>query len=404
MNIFIIHCHTANRGDEAAVHALVDELNCIYSDLQITLALRGDTKYPNMPSNVTMINQFMIYGKKSLFAHKISMFTRGRINLSKRENEFIKYVKAADIIIHAPGGPSIGDTYYAAEPTYLFSYDLIQMLKKKYFFYAPSMGPFQDAKRNIWRKRILEKAEAIVIRDPISAEYIQEAFPDLKVDVTLDSAFQHDIDYENNRIKLQEYLELKNFFNEHDKCVGVTITDLQWHPIYSKNPAVRENIIFVFEEFLKQLESQGYGIIFIPQLYGNGNDSILMSKFVRNRNNYFIIPDNDAKYDTYFQQYLISKLYAVVGMRYHSNIFSAKMGTPFISISYEQKMSGFMNKMGLQEYCIALKELTYERIVERFGLLTDHYDTYKTFLVDSHDKMKKEAYRTTTILQEVIEK
>ena len=28
MNILIINCHTDNRGDEAAVHALIDELNC----------------------------------------------------------------------------------------------------------------------------------------------------------------------------------------------------------------------------------------------------------------------------------------------------------------------------------------------------------------------------------------
>ena len=44
--------------------------------------------------------------------------------------------------------------------------------------------------------------------------------------------------------------------------------------------------------------------------------------------------------------------YAIIGMRYHSNIFSAKAGTPFISISYEQKMAGFMNKMNLEKYCI----------------------------------------------------
>ena len=62
--------------------------------------------------------------------------------------------------------------------------------------------------------------------------------------------------------------------------------------------------------------------------------------------------------DTYFQQYVIGKLYAVVGMRYHSNIFSAKMGIPFVSVSYEQKMKGFMQSIGLSEYCIDLNELS----------------------------------------------
>ena len=40
----------------------------------------------------------------------------------------------------------------------------------------------------------------------------------------------------------------------------------------------------------------------------------------------FMIDAFSEERDTYFQQYVIGKLYAVVGMRYHSNIFSAKMG------------------------------------------------------------------------------
>ena len=40
----------------------------------------------------------------------------------------------------------------------------------------------------------------------------------------------------------------------------------------------------------------------------------------------------DDMHDCYFQQYIISLIKAVVGMRYHSNIFSAKMGTPFVSV------------------------------------------------------------------------
>lgn len=37
--------------------------------------------------------------------------------------------------------------------------------------------------------------------------------------------------------------------------------------------------------------------------------------------------------------------------------FSAKQLTPFISITYEQKMLGFMKESGLEEYCIDVNEL-----------------------------------------------
>ena len=108
-----------------------------------------------------------------------------------------------------------------------------------------------------------------------------------------------------------------------------------------------------------------------------------MKEYCFDEENYFVICSDDEKYDTYFQQYVIGCMYAVIGMRYHSNIFSAKMGTPFISISYEQKMQGFMKK-------------------KKFSILTDNYDEYKKYLISVHEKMKKESYETTNILKDIL--
>ena len=101
-----------------------------------------------------------------------------------------------------------------------------------------------------------------------------------------------------------------------------------------------------------------------------------MSGFATGKDSFFTIPDSDDRYDSYFQQYVIGQLYAVVGMRYHSNIFSAKMGTPFISVSYEQKMTGFMEKMELSRYCIGIKDLSAELLAEKFELLEQEHDSY----------------------------
>jgi Uncharacterized conserved protein len=129
-----------------------------------------------------------------------------------------------------------------------------------------------------------------------------------------------------------------------------------------------------------------------------------MKSYCLNDKDFFVIPDNDERYDTYFQQYVISRLYAVIGMRYHSNIFSAKMGTPFISVSYEQKMQGFMEKMKLSDYCIVLGDLNEQKLIEKFRLLEDHYDEYKQYLVDIHNDMKAESYKTTEILSDVMKR
>ena len=177
-----------------------------------------------------------------------------------------------------------------------------------------------------------------------------------------------------------------------------------WHPVYSRDSSITKNIHNVFDSFLSDLTKKGYGVVFIPQLYGNGNDYDLMYSFCNNSEDYFVVSATDERYDTYFQQYLIGQLYAVIGMRYHSNIFSAKMGTPFISVSYEQKMKGFMKKMKLTEYCIDIKSLSEESLNEHFERLIENYREYKEYLCDQHDIMKGEAYKTTTILEEVLAK
>ena len=133
------------------------------------------------------------------------MLTGGKLAISAHEKELISEIFQADIVLHAPGGPSIGDTYFEDEPTYLAIYDLLLAMHKPYMFYAPSMGPFKKDVRNSWRKKILEHAEAIVLRDPISENYVKEFIPNKTVYLTLDSAFQHDVNVEQNMEKLNQY-------------------------------------------------------------------------------------------------------------------------------------------------------------------------------------------------------
>lgn len=402
MNILIINCHTDNRGDEAAVHALIDELNCIYNGLSITLSMRGEGRYPNLPENVTCISQFIPAKKKAILANYVAIISKGKISLSQKETDLIEAIKCADIILHAPGGPSIGDTYYDAEPTYLRIFDLIRALHKPYMFYAPSMGPFEKVERNKWRKKVLVDASGIALRDPVSANHLKKLLPETMVYQTLDSALQHDIDFEDNQNKLDGYKELKTFLNKHEKCIGITITDLQWHPVYSQDSQLKNRIQDTFHSAINEIVENGFGVVFIPQLYGSGNDYELMSRYVVSSESCYVVKSDSDLYDSYFQQYLISKLYMVIGMRYHSNIFSAKMGTPFISISYEQKMQGFMKKIGLERYCISIDELNYERLKSKMELVVKNYVDYKNDLLNLHDSMKAESFETTKIVNNII--
>lgn len=402
MKILIIHSHNANRGDEAAVKAMVDELLLGIPDLEITISINGATPYPNMPPQVTQIGRFpKLRSRVAQLEFFAAKATKGRLVFTKEGKQFIKALKEADLVLHAPGGPSIGDIYANAEMLYLWRLDLVRKLNKPYMFYAPSMGPFNMEERNKLRKKVLLGARKIILRDPISVGYVREFIPEKEVSHALDSALQHDIDIAENEAKYNAYTQLVDFVGSHEKCIGVTITDLKWHPKHKNSDEIKA-IFPAFRQFIEHKVSQGYGIVFIPQLYGTGNDTVVMNEYMLPDHTFMIDAAND-EYDSYFQQYVIGRLYAVVGMRYHSNIFSVKMGTPFVSVSYEQKMKGFMQSVGLEQYCVDLSDINEQLLEEKFSLLENNYDEYKNMLKDLHGRMKAEAYRSTEAVISILE-
>lgn len=402
MRILIIHAHVENRGDESAVKALVDELLDYDPTMDIVISPNGMTLYPNMPKSVRFINRFpVVHSYISYFEYLLVLVFGEKLVFTRECKEFFNALNTSDIVIHAPGGPSIGDVYLKREWRYLANLNLIRKKGIKYMFYAPSMGPFECSKHNKIRKLVLDGAECIVVRDPISYSYITKFAPETHPVQALDSALQHDVNTEIYEPIYEEYKELKDFLGSHKRCIGITYTDLKWHPNY-QDPDLQVKLENVFRKFINKRINEGYGIVFIPQLYGRANDTLLMNKFMEHQHT-FMLDSSYKKHDAYFQQYIIDKLYAVIGMRYHSNIFSAKMSTPFVSISYEQKMRGFMQITGLNEFCIDVKELSYESLDKKYLKLVSSYENYKKKLDELHPWMKEESQKTTKMLISILE-
>ena len=80
------------------------------------------------------------------------------------------------------------------------------------------------------------------------------------------------------------------------------------------------------------------------------------------------------------------------------------MGTPFISISYEQKMKGFIEAVGLDEYCIDINSLESKILENRYNNLVENYEEYKNKLRLLHNTMKEKSYETTVAVIEVLER
>ena len=405
LNILVLNAHWDNRGDEAAIRAMIDSLRfkLPIKNMKIMILSKNPTQFPY--EDIELLDLYPSFEKKvsSILAYGADIFltlvTFGNLALTKQGKKYIRAVDDADVVIHAPGGPSIGDLYCGKycyiESSYLHRL-LIPIFKgKPIFFYAPSMGPFSGILRNNIRKFVLKRANGLIVREEISSKYLKEQLG-LDSYVTIDSALQNAIhdDYLNKYNNISEILDII----ENKKVVGMTITDLKWHPVYKNYNGLNEKIMHSLSDVISYLVDKGYIVLLIPQLFGEQGDlenSLLEDLHRINKKKIFILPSN---VDSYGQQAIISKLFCIIGMRYHPNIFAAKGNVPSICIYYEHKAKGFMEKLGLTNLVINVEEISASRIIEKFTYLEENYNPIKEAIKKQTPQLKDLSKKTTQII------
>lgn len=80
----------------------------------------------------------------------------------------------------------------------------------------------------------------------------------------------------------------------------------------------------------------------------------------------------DAPEDVCLTMALLRKMKLVCGMRLHSIVFSAVACVPFLAVSYDIKVSGFMNYIGLSENCCTLGDVTFPWLCQQIDQLMTH--------------------------------
>jgi len=391
--ITIVNAHWNNRGDEAALLAILEGLRKTYRESKITIIFKDGKSVEQFP-DMEGVDYFPAKFNAKIWDIWLTTFTRGLLGINKFLKKTVRTLKKTDLIIYSPGGSVINKRFFwRKQMEYLVPFICAKFYRIPMFVAAPSIGPFDTSKPNRILKWLIKTPQIFCVREEISKNYLKQIGIHENVYTTIDSAFFNAIDGEDNEKKLNKYIELKNFLNSHEKVVGITITDFKWHVSLNKDEELTKRIEDAFHRFINKLDIKGYGVLFIPQLFGNQNDYHYMEKF--SGGNTYIMDDT---MDTYFQQYIISKLYAVVGMRYHSNIFSAKMGTPFIAVIYEEKMEGFIQFANLNEYSIPLAELSFESLKDIFTKLEHNHDLIKQNLQMHLSGWRKKAERTIKLL------
>lgn len=363
-NILVVNQHGSNRGDEAACRGMIYGIRRFIPDATFNIltvyplnleGLNGVSLLDNLPLRGLEGTQFL----RRMLRYLVSFYTNIRATTYMRQ--VFEWYRKADLIISAPGGPYIGDLYPWTQKEMAFHILLGTLMPAFVMLYAPSVGPFQSKFDNYWRRALLKHIDLITVRESFSAAHLTDLGIQISGEyITADSALQCPVNsFLGQSVFVREGLDPNN------KYIGFIPLELaRFH-----SESERLQYITLLVELLRWVESQ-YHIqyVFFPQGYGAWHDKPFL-EFIRTvsglGSKITILPETCNSDE---QQALMGKMDLVISFRYHPTIFALRQFVPCVAVAYEHKVKGFMQAIGMQDYCLDLKEMTLQDMTAKVTL------------------------------------
>lgn len=395
--IVIINAVPINGGDEALLKATLLGLKDYFTNPSILilcnnpnlykkyfpdLALDWDWEYTYL-KNPDSENAFFFKIKRLIRKLLNKVFTisyysiLSRIFASKSEKKVYKHLFNSDKVIVSAGG-YIHDFYGYKKRVDTLDF-LHSHLKKPYYIFSQSVGPFWERDNYSMLNRIFNNASQVILRESYSLNHLKSiGYHCENVTVTNDIAFYLKKDYAK---KVDLNKELKN----------IAINFRVWK--YEEKS--KENIEKA-TSLCNKLISEGYRLTFISTCQGvNGyvDDSDFAKKVVD------LLPFEFQQKCIILKEKLslneliltLSKQDAYVGMRLHGAILSLLAGIPALNIAYEDKTLGIFKSLDIEGYCFSYKE--------EF----DVWNTKMDYFIENYNNYLNSVERITFVVSQEVE-
>ena len=266
---------------------------------------------------------------------------------------------------------------------YLFLNKIAIIMKKRIMLYANGIGPVKRKISKFLINKIINKVNLITLRDERSFSALKE----LKVNkpqvyITFDCAFALDPDYTDKVKKIKN--EIDDF--DKDKVKTVIVSVRQWKKSKTINQAIfNEKLAEKLDEISNKYKVK---IVFIPMRY------LEDLKEINDIN-------KKMKSDSYIIKEMLteSEKMAIMGyfditiaMRLHALIYSARVTTPMVGISYDIKVDGLLELID-QPIGGRYEDIDSEKLINAFDIC-----------YNNQDKMKKKLERQLPVLMELSHK
>ncbi|SDY46944.1 polysaccharide pyruvyl transferase CsaB [Tindallia californiensis] len=291
--------------------------------------------------------------------------------------QVVKKIGHSDVVMSG-GGSILQDITSSRSLLYYLGIILLaKMAGKKVVFYGNGFGPINRPFNKWLAKMIINKVDLITLRDNESKKVMESLGISRAITVTADAAFNLEA------LNCQENLSFK------EPIVGISI----------RNWKGKENYCRVIALCADQLVKRGYRILFLPMHHPS--DIRISEEVASMMESPSTILDHPMKPREMIAQ--MSKLNFLIGMRLHSLIFAAIAGTPMVGLSYESKVSSFLNQV--RQPCAGYVEsLTEQEIMESIDLLIKERKGYVTNLTEAKKELSIKARENAKMLREFMDK
>ncbi len=407
IHILIVNQHGENRGDEAAMRAMLNSFANHLGNVRFTLIYQFKSRYLRLKFKENVEDLPMVL--PALHALGLALYSIGKILkipipflLSKTTKKIISAYESSDIVISAPGGPYLGDIYYKHELVHWFFLWLAKLYKKSLVLYSTSVGPFEIPLLNIVRKHMFKKFDVLCVREEISRSFLKKLCgEDLVVHVTADSALQKSL----KPYKRSEFFEGQRSSITDKFLVSVSAINYIYPGMDNVSVLQTEYNETIIKCLMHLSSKRDCHFMFFPQLYGQVHSDV---PYLENLGQMFPPEVSweilNQDFDSDMQQRLFGMTDLCIASRYHPQIFAVAAGVPGICIYYEHKALGLMSMLGLEDFAFDIRNLNPVTMCSKLDQVVEQREELSRFIKKNVVPIRKLSIKTTLLAIDLLKK
>ena len=408
-HVLVVNQHGDNRGDEAAMGAMLDGLADRlggaagpvrftvvhqFSDPASCIATGHDVTW------IPMRRASIVTQLRSVAALLLAVVRFPWRWLADADTEHALEAYAdADLVVSAPGGPYFGDLYAGHEPVHWIYAHLAGTFAVPSMLYAPSAGPFRRRWWNQWRRGVFRGFGAVVVREQTSADYLARLMgPEFAVEVTTDSALATEV----------TPLDRSTWVGDRPVVVASAIDwgfdDAPRRQRPARRRALADAVVAALVALAQRLADEGrppLHVAFAPQLRGAHDDTPYLQRLAdavaaaapAGVTTEVFGPALDAT----AQRARFAAADLVFAGRYHPAVFAIAAGVPVACVAYQHKAAGVMAAAGIGEFVVGIDDADADRLVVLVGRVWTQRAAIADRLAPAAPELRAAANRTADI-------